>query len=689
MSRGIRLSRRAGRLFGAVITLSLLIGCAASAPSGLWIVGFERNDDGVRVASLWENGVPTQLSDGTAHTIASRVAVTNDGTVYVLGQEVYDSESRVILWTNGEPQYVSTLGNSASPSGLWADGDDLYLAYTESTDEQVSRVVVLQNGGQLDLDAIGVAHDLIVDEGDVYVAGTDQSSDQALITIWTTASDSSLPPQEHTRQYSAMAMGADGLYSLSNYTAFRRSPYLELRLNGDIIDVPGATSGAEGNDIIVHGDEVIIVGENSNTAAMWLNGSLVQLETPERRVRSVAYAASRPDDTDASIYVVGSKENSDDVDVATLWIDGTRLDLSDGTRDAEAIGVLASGVEIPASNVINTAAREGWGQSTAAAVAPTDADKADAVGGLLSRAATRFSVNWPASSGLTLSDEEVGGFSFDDRTSNHAHIIYHPINMFDGNPATAWTEGVDGPGDGAVLRMVFDQDSLYMDEIRIAAGYFKPGLYEPNGRVRQLTIAFFERDDASAPVLEHAATLEDVEEVQAISLLEPVQVRAMELRIDSVYPGSRYEDTCISELEFFLDSRKIDPELDEPERIISWSGYDYEFRRVGTFGLVSFYPYGVMLESDGSATVSYDTPDINPAGSTIAPAYGFEATWQPGQRRGSFVVSSALRDDTPESQFLLRFFDPFTASFTTLSGAVPTVVPSEVEQRQASDAGPE
>ncbi|MEW5722625.1 MAG: hypothetical protein AB1896_05935 [Thermodesulfobacteriota bacterium] len=164
---------------------------------------------------------------------------------------------------------------------------------------------------------------------------------------------------------------------------------------------------------------------------------------------------------------------------------------------------------------------------------------------------------------------------------------YGGHNLFDKNPATCWAEGRPGPGLGEALYVGVNK---YERTVHILNGYHKsPDLFHKNNRVRQLRLTmfagFFRPDRTTEIFLSFDAvpypraelvTLEDSRRPQEITLpwdwtdLETFMYEAapsrppaeevpgvpkdleekyiLRLEILQVYPGSQYDDTCLSEL---------------------------------------------------------------------------------------------------------------------------------------------
>jgi hypothetical protein len=127
--------------------------------------------------------------------------------------------------------------------------------------------------------------------------------------------------------------------------------------------------------------------------------------------------------------------------------------------------------------------------------------------------------------------------------SSEAGVTYQASNLLDGNLATAWDEGVSGPGIGDWVRCDFGRE-VKLTRICIAPGYFKSaGLWKQNNRLASAT--FYASDGSSRRFAFQDLMIEQRFEVDGITA---TWVRMV---VEGTYPGtSDAEDTPISSLSF-------------------------------------------------------------------------------------------------------------------------------------------
>lgn len=124
---------------------------------------------------------------------------------------------------------------------------------------------------------------------------------------------------------------------------------------------------------------------------------------------------------------------------------------------------------------------------------------------------------------------------------------YDARALTDGSTNTAWCEGVQGHGVGE--KMVFEwAGAAPLHRIWIINGYAKSSdSWHRNGRIRDIAVRVKPRGSAKVRVFQWR--LADTSHDQAIEFPWAVNAPArVVIRIKSVYPGSKWPDTCVSEI---------------------------------------------------------------------------------------------------------------------------------------------
>ena len=129
-------------------------------------------------------------------------------------------------------------------------------------------------------------------------------------------------------------------------------------------------------------------------------------------------------------------------------------------------------------------------------------------------------------------------------------FTYKGKNAHDFNHESVWAEGAPGQGTGEYLVYEFPGKCPRITNVKILNGHVKSNkAWKENSRVKKLKMYYMDKPYA---ILE----LEDSRSLQCfdVGVLGPHNPEApnwtMKFEIMEVYPGSKYEDTVISELYF-------------------------------------------------------------------------------------------------------------------------------------------
>lgn len=134
---------------------------------------------------------------------------------------------------------------------------------------------------------------------------------------------------------------------------------------------------------------------------------------------------------------------------------------------------------------------------------------------------------------------------------------YEAYNLFDKDPSTTWAVGAkkfekfEKETEGHFPRMVSISTPDLLERLVITNGYAKNNQsWRNNARVKNITIMGCTEDSNLADNL-YSGTLSDTAEPQTITLRKTGQYDYYNLIIEDFYPGDKWNDVCISEIEVF------------------------------------------------------------------------------------------------------------------------------------------
>lgn len=124
------------------------------------------------------------------------------------------------------------------------------------------------------------------------------------------------------------------------------------------------------------------------------------------------------------------------------------------------------------------------------------------------------------------------------------NLVHDAAKLLDGDVSTAWVEDASGQGIGESVSVYFDSQYV-LSGINIYNGHqYNSDIFYKNSRPSEIEIIC----DGGVVI---SRTLTDSMGKQTITFDTPVKTSGFTIKINSVYPGSKYEDTCISELSVF------------------------------------------------------------------------------------------------------------------------------------------
>ncbi|TDX44496.1 NADase-type glycan-binding domain-containing protein [Orenia marismortui] len=135
-------------------------------------------------------------------------------------------------------------------------------------------------------------------------------------------------------------------------------------------------------------------------------------------------------------------------------------------------------------------------------------------------------------------------------------LAYHPINLIDEDPKTAWIEGVEGDGIGEYLTFYFLR-AIDIEGMKILNGYAKSNkLFEVNNRIKALELIINRSQRKTILV-------DDINKEQIINF-KAENVRSIKLIIKDIYKA-KFDDTALSGIEFLtnIESEKVNGERRE------------------------------------------------------------------------------------------------------------------------------
>ena len=133
--------------------------------------------------------------------------------------------------------------------------------------------------------------------------------------------------------------------------------------------------------------------------------------------------------------------------------------------------------------------------------------------------------------------------------------------LFDADLATSWQEGEDGDGVGVSITSIFASKTQVRGIAFWNGNEISQEKFEANNRLKDITVSV----GCGGQTWSASYTLQDAMGEQVILFDQPVPMESVVIRIDSVYNGSVYQDTVLSELSFLEDDSAANASGDPTE----------------------------------------------------------------------------------------------------------------------------
>jgi len=355
-----------------IMVAAAFTSCSNKVINDVYVVGYEKNAQGINVATLWKNGIAQRLTDGTRNAIAESVFVL-DNDVYVVGYEksgqeyefeqllddysdeydlIKDYYSIATLWKNGVVQNLTDgIRSNAYANSVFVSGSDVYVAGSIGSIAVLWKNGIAQN--LTDGTRSASANSVFVSGNDVYVLGREVVNPYwgyDIVTLWKNGVVQNLTDGNFRAFDRSFFVSGNDVYITGYAEEIGSSRNYKLWKNGIVQNLTdGNFDGIGGaSSVFVSGNDVYLAGHEGNCIKLWKNGITQNLTDGTRFIwGSISVYVLGSD-----VYVAGNErtgkkyhresygnEIEDYYSVATLWKNGVAQKLSDGTRNAFANSV--------------------------------------------------------------------------------------------------------------------------------------------------------------------------------------------------------------------------------------------------------------------------------------------------------------------------------------------------------------
>jgi hypothetical protein len=236
----------------------------------IYVCGYEKkSNEGKFIATVWKNGVPMSLTDGTKNAVANDVVVS-DNDVYVVGYEADANGAQVAkFWKNGVPAgLVSTPGSFAN--AVTVNGKDVYIM-GRALENNVYVQKMWKNGIVTTLQ--GDRRSIAVNNNNVYTVGLQEERAK----LWTNEVGYNLTNSaSFSGAYDVEIKGSD-VY-IVGVEVINKISVAKLWKNGIASNLSDGKFTTVATDVSITGNDVYILAYENNlgtNSKIWKNGELI------------------------------------------------------------------------------------------------------------------------------------------------------------------------------------------------------------------------------------------------------------------------------------------------------------------------------------------------------------------------------------------------------------------------------
>jgi len=154
------------------------------------------------------------------------------------------------------------------------------------------------------------------------------------------------------------------------------------------------------------------------------------------------------------------------------------------------------------------------------------------------------------------------------------YVRYSPINIFDNYPETVFAVTFNEINKNQPLLVIYFGEHAEFDSLSIKPGYFDERYFEKNNRIKKMNLKIF-----NCKNIEYNETIEfkDKMSEQTINFAKKMIATKIEIYVQDIFPGSKWNDLVISDINFLLNGAINKVSFDAGDCVYGSTYHKYEY----------------------------------------------------------------------------------------------------------------
>lgn len=154
------------------------------------------------------------------------------------------------------------------------------------------------------------------------------------------------------------------------------------------------------------------------------------------------------------------------------------------------------------------------------------------------------------------------------------YVRYSPINIFDNSPETVFAVTFNEINKKQPLLVIYFGEHAEFDTLSIKPGYFDERYFEKNNRIKKINLKIFNCENIE---YNEITEFKDKMSEQTINFGKKIIATKIEIYVQDIFSGSKWNDLVISDINFSLNGSKKNVSIDDGDCLYGSTYHDYEY----------------------------------------------------------------------------------------------------------------